>query len=86
MATTENDGTSSSSDKRHPVGTQPPDYGAGPLLTAHATLVFVAAAFIGVVVGWLTYVSAGDNAAAAVLAGLMAGGMSAPMLHKLIGA
>lgn len=61
-------------------GTEDP----GPLLTAHATLVLIAAAFVGAVTGVLTYYSTG-NTAGAVLAGLTGFGVSAPVLHKHIG-
>ncbi|MGW9436100.1 hypothetical protein [Streptomyces sp. NPDC055607] len=56
---------------------------SGALLTAHATLVFLAAAFIGAVAGVLTSFSTG-NTAAALLAGLTGCGVSIPVLHKLI--
>ncbi|MFF5924185.1 hypothetical protein ACFY8C_38555 [Streptomyces flavochromogenes] len=44
----------------------------------------VGAGFIALIIGGLTYLSTG-NAAGAVLAGLMAGGASAPVLHKHVG-
>ncbi|MFI9213899.1 hypothetical protein ACIGW7_37915 [Streptomyces sp. NPDC053253] len=44
----------------------------------------VGAGLIGLVVGGLTYLSTG-NTAGAVLAGMTAGGVSAPVLHKLVG-
>lgn len=65
-------------------GQQLPVDETGPLLTGHAALVFVVAALIASAVGVLTYLSAG-NAAGAVLAGLMAGAASTPVLHRLIG-
>ncbi|MER6444119.1 hypothetical protein [Streptomyces venezuelae] len=55
----------------------------GPLITAHAALVFLMAAFIGAMAGVLTALSTG-NTAASVLAGLSACGVSIPVLHKLI--
>ena len=61
----------------------PPPTG-GPLLSERAVLVLLAAAFIGVVVGALTFFSAG-NAAGALLAGLTGAGASTLGLHKLIG-
>ncbi|MFD6250322.1 hypothetical protein [Streptomyces roseolus] len=66
-----------------PVPPAPEPEAPGPLLTAHATLIFLAAAFIGAVVGVLTSFSTG-NTAAALLAGLTACGVSIPILHKLI--
>ncbi|MFE0777828.1 hypothetical protein [Streptomyces sp. NPDC058861] len=60
------------------------DNGEGPLLSAHAMLVFVGATLIGLVCGGLTYASTG-NTAGAMLAGLTAAGVSAATLHKLIG-
>ncbi|CAL9591464.1 hypothetical protein SUDANB120_05254 [Streptomyces sp. enrichment culture] len=59
----------------------PPD--PGPFLPLHTALVLLAAAFIGVVVGGLTYLSGGP-VAAAVLAGLTASGVSVPVLNSLI--
>lgn len=56
----------------------------GPLLTAHAMLVLVAAAFIGAIVGVLAFLSTG-NLAGSLLAGIGGFGASAPVLHKLIG-
>jgi len=90
MATAENEGTSSSFTRHVGSGHLPrPDAtpipaDPGPLLTTHATLVLVVAGFVGAVAGALTYLSAG-NTAAAVLAGLTGWGASAPVLHKLIG-
>lgn len=80
---THGEGTSSSSYMCQEGSSQQDDVG-GALLTAHAALVFVAAAILGGLVGFLTHLSVG-NAAAAVLAGLTAGGVSAPVLHRLIG-
>ncbi|GAA2316069.1 hypothetical protein GCM10010234_72310 [Streptomyces hawaiiensis] len=65
-------------------GHRPPVDETGPLLTGHAALVFVVAAVIASAAGVLTYLSAG-NAAGAVLAGLMAGAVGTPALHRLIG-
>jgi hypothetical protein len=64
----------------HGPGTEDP----GPLLSAHATLVFLAAGFAGAVVGVLTFYSAG-NTAGALLAGVTSGAISAVALHRLIG-
>ncbi|WP_406730127.1 hypothetical protein [Streptomyces sp. NBC_01794] len=58
--------------------------GPGPLLTAHATLVFVTAGFVGAIAGFLTYCSA-SSSAGALLATLTGMAVSAPVLHKLIG-
>lgn len=55
-----------------------------PLLTARSALILLTAAVLAMVVGTLTYFSAG-NTAAAVLAGLTAGGASLLGLPKLIG-
>ncbi|MFJ9195866.1 hypothetical protein [Streptomyces globisporus] len=56
----------------------------GPLVTAHAAIVFMMAILIGMVVGVLTFLSVGDTAAA-LLAGLTGSGASTPVLHKHIG-
>ncbi|ROQ26076.1 hypothetical protein EDD98_5668 [Streptomyces sp. PanSC19] len=56
----------------------------GALLTEHAFLVLVGAGLIALVVGGLTYLSTG-NTAGAVLASMTAGGVSAPVLHKIVG-
>lgn len=55
----------------------------GPFLTMHAAIVLLAAAFIGMIVGGLTFLSGGP-AAGAVLAGLTGLGVSVPVLNKLI--
>lgn len=60
-----------------------PDPDTEPLLSQRATLVFLAAAFIGATVGILTYLSA-TNVAGALLAGLTGFGTSTLGLHKLI--
>ncbi|MGW6790758.1 hypothetical protein [Streptomyces chartreusis] len=57
---------------------------AEPLLSQRAALVLLMAAFIGTVVGVLTFFSA-SNAAGALLAGVTAFGASTLGLHKLIG-
>ncbi|WP_457033203.1 hypothetical protein [Kitasatospora sp. P5_F3] len=54
-----------------------------PFLTLHTTLVLLAAAFIGSVVGILTFLSGGP-AAGAVLAGLTGFGASVPVLRQLV--
>ncbi|MFF9070546.1 hypothetical protein ACF09E_34890 [Streptomyces sp. NPDC014891] len=83
MTTPGDDGTSSRPSTTPPAeGQQGEDPGA--LLTGHAFLVFVGAGFIALIVGGLTHLSTG-NTAGAVLAGLMAAGVSAPALHKLVG-
>ncbi|MFC8826537.1 hypothetical protein ACFT9I_14485 [Streptomyces sp. NPDC057137] len=56
----------------------------GPLLSAHAALVLVTAAFIGTIVGTLTYFSTHDTPAA-LLAGLTASGAGTLALDRLIG-
>lgn len=83
MTTPGSDGTSSAGSTTPPSGGhqgEDPD----PLLTAHAFLVLIGTALIALVFGWLTYLSTG-NTAGAVLAGLTAGGVSAPVLHKHVG-
>lgn len=84
MTTPENEGTASSSLNCQPEGRNPAGDDPGPLLTPHAALVLLAAAFAAAVIGALTFLSAG-NAAAAVLAGLTGGAVSAPALHRMIG-
>ncbi|MER6976126.1 hypothetical protein [Streptomyces carpinensis] len=58
--------------------------GPDPLLTPHTALVLLAAAFIGLVTGGLTFL-AGGPAAGAVLAGLTGFGGAVPVLHQMIG-
>lgn len=60
----------------------PPDY--DPLINAHAALVFVSAALIGLVVGALTFLGTA-NASLSVIAGLSASGAGVGVLHKMIG-
>jgi hypothetical protein len=88
MATAENEGTASRQWSHFGPAGQPPcgsgDEDLGPLLSAHATLVFLAAGFAGTVVGILTLYSTG-NTAGALLACLTSMGLSATVLHKLIG-
>ncbi|MFD8290587.1 hypothetical protein [Streptomyces lavendulae] len=55
----------------------------GPFMTLHTALVLLAAAFIGAVVGGLTFLSGGP-VAGAVLAGITASGVSVPVLRTLI--
>lgn len=55
-----------------------------PLLTLRTTVILLTAAFIGLVVGGLTFLST-RSTAGAVLAGLTGFGVSVPVLHKLIG-
>ncbi|MGW6890388.1 hypothetical protein ACWGKK_36530 [Streptomyces chartreusis] len=52
-------------------------------MTVHTAVVLLSAAFIGIVVGGLSFLSGGP-AAAAVLAGLTAFGVSVPVLRSLI--
>lgn len=65
-----------------PVAQSPPDY--DPLINAHAALVFVSAALIGLVVGVLTFLGTA-NAPLSAVAGLSAGGAGVGVLHKMIG-
>lgn len=55
-----------------------------PLLSVHATVVFLAAVIIGLVMGGLMFLH-DKSVPAAVTAGLVAAGGSVPVLHKLIG-
>ncbi len=66
-----------------PPPTPEPD-DPGPLLTAHAAIVLLAALLVGAIAGILTLLSTG-TAAAALLAGMTGFGVSVPVLHKLIG-
>ncbi|MFF7780425.1 hypothetical protein ACFZCG_39185 [Streptomyces tanashiensis] len=84
MATPTTDGTPPTTLPPSGGGQQGGQGGPDPLLSAHATLVCLAAGLIALVCGVLTYLSTG-NMAGAVLAGVMAGGASAPVLHKLVG-
>ena len=54
-----------------------------PFFTVHTALVLLAAAFIGSVMGGLTFLSGGP-VASAVLAGLIGFGASIPVLRSLI--
>ncbi|MFJ7898828.1 hypothetical protein [Streptomyces anthocyanicus] len=58
----------------------PPD----PLLSQRALLVLLTAAFLGTVIGALTFLG-GGSAATAVVAGLVTAGASTLGLHTLIG-
>ncbi|MCZ7460575.1 hypothetical protein [Streptomyces sp. WMMC940] len=69
MAAPEHERTPSTSDTRDRDGLRGGD-AVGPLLSMHAALVLMTSAFIGVVVGGLTYLSTSD-AAAALTAGLV---------------
>ncbi|AQU67729.1 hypothetical protein BBN63_17265 [Streptomyces niveus] len=60
-----------------------PGSGREPLLPQRSVLVLLAAAFIGVIVGVLTFFSAG-SVAGALLAGLTGSGASTLGLHILI--
>ncbi|GAA1413980.1 hypothetical protein GCM10009639_67570 [Kitasatospora putterlickiae] len=61
-----------------------PSTAPAPLMSMHTALVLLAAAFIGLVAGALTFLGGGP-VAAAVLAGLTGAGASVSVLHKLIG-
>ncbi|TXR94528.1 hypothetical protein EAO73_34985 [Streptomyces sp. col6] len=64
-----------------PASTPP---GSPPFLTIHTAVVLLIAVVIGLIAGGLTFLS-GGAAAAAVLAGLTAAGLSVPVLRSLIG-
>ncbi|MFJ3099590.1 hypothetical protein [Streptomyces hydrogenans] len=83
MTAPESDGTSSTGSTTPSSGGHR-DEDPDPLLTDHAFLVLVGMVLIALVFGGLTYLSTG-NTAGAVLAGLAAGGVSGPVLHKLVG-
>lgn len=70
-------------DPPHPDRPDQPDQ-RGPMVTLHTAIVLLAAGFIGLVVGCLTFLS-GTPAAGAVLAGLLSAGGSVPVLRPLIG-
>lgn len=55
-----------------------------PLLSTRATVVFLAAGFIGVVMGGLMFLSE-KSAPTAIAAGIAAAGASIPVLRNLIG-
>ncbi|MDF9867870.1 ABC-type dipeptide/oligopeptide/nickel transport system permease component [Streptomyces pratensis] len=55
-----------------------------PLLSTRATVVFLAAGFIGVIMGGLMFLSE-KSAPRAIVTGLAAAGASIPVLHSLIG-
>ncbi|MFM9709116.1 hypothetical protein [Streptomyces galilaeus] len=57
---------------------------APPLLSVHAAVVFIAAGFIGFIMGGLVFLSE-KSVPKAIAAGLGAFGLSLPVLHKLIG-
>ncbi|MDH2393981.1 hypothetical protein QCN29_35580 [Streptomyces sp. HNM0663] len=67
-----------------PPASEPPSPDAEPLLAPRTVLILLAAAFIGAIVGVLTFLSAGD-VAGALLAGLAGAGASTLGLHRLIG-
>ncbi|MFD5491750.1 hypothetical protein ACFWH4_02115 [Streptomyces sp. NPDC127091] len=71
-----------------PEPPSPPNTGlpseAPPLLSVHATVVFLAAGFIGVIMGGLMFLSE-KSVPTAVGTGLGVFGASVPVLHKLIG-
>ncbi|MEW1583458.1 hypothetical protein AB0407_36110 [Streptomyces microflavus] len=60
-----------------------PPPGPAPFLTVHTAIILLASVVIGLIVGGLTFVST-QAAAAAVLAGLTAAGVSIPVLRSLI--
>ncbi|MEE1782673.1 hypothetical protein PUR71_07015 [Streptomyces sp. SP17BM10] len=64
-----------------PTPASPPE--PDPFLTVRTAIILLAAAFIGLIAGGLTFLSGGP-AAGAVLAGLTGFGLSVPVLHKLI--
>ncbi|MFA7767919.1 hypothetical protein ACGFNX_41860 [Streptomyces sp. NPDC048723] len=66
-----------------PSRTPPNQPDPAPFLTVHAALILLAAAFIGSMVGGLTFLSGGP-VAGAVLAGLTGSGASIPVLRSLI--
>jgi hypothetical protein len=68
----------------HPPASNSPESNPRPLLPQRTVLVLLAAAFVGVIVGVLTFLSAG-NVAASLLAGLTGFGASTLGLHTLIG-
>ncbi|MFJ2828534.1 hypothetical protein ACIPC1_13300 [Streptomyces sp. NPDC087263] len=55
-----------------------------PFLTLHAALVLLTAAVIGLFIGGLTFLG-GASVAGSVLAGMVGGGGSVPVLRSLIG-
>ncbi|MEU8717930.1 hypothetical protein [Streptomyces sp. NPDC048663] len=61
----------------------PTPQGPPPFMTVRTAVVLLIAVLIGLVVGGLTFLS-GGAAAAAVLAGLTAAGVSTPVVHTLI--
>ncbi|CAN3978851.1 hypothetical protein [Kitasatospora purpeofusca] len=66
-----------------PDRTPPAQPDREPFLTVHAAVVLLGAAFIGLIVGGLTFLGGGP-VAGAVLAGLTAFGASVPGLRSLI--
>ncbi|WP_221890462.1 hypothetical protein, partial [Streptomyces sp. WAC07061] len=62
----------------------PPPPDAEPLVSARTALVLLTAAFIGTVLGALTFLSTG-NAAGGLIAALSGFGAATLGLHKLIG-
>ncbi|MFE4625772.1 hypothetical protein [Streptomyces mirabilis] len=57
---------------------------APPLLSVHAAVAFIAAGFIGFIMGGLVFLSE-KSVPKAVAAGLGSFGLSVPVLHKMIG-
>ncbi|MEU4584462.1 hypothetical protein AB0F92_20565 [Kitasatospora aureofaciens] len=67
-----------------PTPTLPPQPDPAPFLTVRTAIILLMAAFIGLIVGGLTFLSGGP-AAGAVLAGLTGAGASVLGLQKLVG-
>ncbi|MFF0143334.1 hypothetical protein ACFYRN_43950 [Streptomyces sp. NPDC005227] len=70
-----------------PEPSSPPSTGwpsETPLLSVHATVVFLTAFIIGLVMGSLVFLH-DKSVPAAVATGLVTAGGSVPVLHKLIG-
>ncbi|REK89623.1 hypothetical protein DY245_14915 [Streptomyces inhibens] len=66
-----------------PTPPPPATHDSEPFLTLHTAIVLLAAGFIGLIVGSLTFLNGGALAGAA-LAGLTAFGACVPALNKLI--
>lgn len=66
------------------ASTSPRHAESAPFLTMHTAIILLAAIIIGLIAGFLTFLS-GTLIPAAVLAGLTAAGLSIPVLRGLIG-
>ncbi|QIK10207.1 hypothetical protein SLV14_007021 [Streptomyces sp. Je 1-4] len=66
-----------------PTPPPPVTHNSEPFLTLHSAIVLLAAGFMGLIVGSLTFLN-GAVLAGAVLAGLTAFGASVPTLNRLI--